>query len=63
MAVVDPIPSLCGDNACSQTSHGGQVLYNDKMHLSPAGGRRFAQSSGLARLVDQTADRAAAVAR
>jgi peptidoglycan/LPS O-acetylase OafA/YrhL len=63
MVVVDPIPSLCGANACSQTSHGGQVLYSDNMHLSPAGGRRFAQSSGLASLVDQAADRAAAVTR
>jgi len=55
MLVVDPIPSLCGSNACSQTSHGGQVLYSDQMHLSPAGGRRLAQNSGLARLVDRAA--------
>jgi peptidoglycan/LPS O-acetylase OafA/YrhL len=55
MLVVDPIPSLCGANSCSQTSHGGQVLYSDTMHLSPAGGRRFAQNSGLAALVDQAA--------
>ena len=39
----------------SQTSRGGQVLYSDNMHLSPAGGRRFAQNSGLAALVDQAA--------
>lgn len=63
MTIVDPIPSLCGANACSQTSHGGQVLYSDQMHLSPAGGRRFAQGSGLASLVDQAGDRAAAVTR
>ena len=55
MLVVDPIPALCGANACSQTSRGGQVLYSDNMHLSPAGGRRFAQNSGLAALVDQAA--------
>jgi peptidoglycan/LPS O-acetylase OafA/YrhL len=63
MVVVDPIPSLCGANACSQTSRGGQVLYSDEMHLSPAGGRRFAQSSGLASLVDQAAERAVTIAR
>jgi peptidoglycan/LPS O-acetylase OafA/YrhL len=55
MMVVDPIPALCGSNACSQTSRGGQVLYSDNMHLSPAGGRRFAQVSGFAQLVDQAA--------
>jgi hypothetical protein len=63
MAIVDPIPSLCGANACSQTSHGGAILYSDKMHLSPTGGRRMAQDSGLASLVDQVADRASAVKR
>jgi len=63
LAIVDPIPSLCGANACSQTSHGGAVLYSDKMHLSPTGGRRMAQNSGLASLVDRVADRASAVRR
>jgi hypothetical protein len=57
MLLIDPIPALCSDNSCSQTSHGGLVLYSDKMHLSPAGGRRFADESGFARLVDQAAAR------
>jgi len=55
MLIVDPIPSLCGSNSCSQTSRGGQVLYSDNMHLSPAGARRFAQNSGITQLVDQAA--------
>lgn len=48
LVVVDPIPSLCSARSCSQVSRSGQVLYSDKVHLSPAGGRRLAQSSGLA---------------
>jgi peptidoglycan/LPS O-acetylase OafA/YrhL len=48
LVVVDPIPSLCNARSCSQISRAGQVLYSDKMHLSPAGARRLAQSSGLA---------------
>jgi hypothetical protein len=63
LAIVDPIPSMCGVNACSQTTHGGAVLYSDQMHLSPVGGRRMAQNSGLASLVDEVADRANAVTR
>ncbi|MBS0418633.1 MAG: acyltransferase [Proteobacteria bacterium] len=55
MLVVDPIPSLCGSTSCSQTSRGGQVLYSDKMHLSPAGARRFAENSGFAQLVAEAA--------
>jgi len=55
MLVVDPIPSLCGSTTCSQTSRGGQVLYSDNMHLSPAGARRFAQNSGFAQLVEEAA--------
>jgi peptidoglycan/LPS O-acetylase OafA/YrhL len=48
LVVVDPIPSLCNARSCSQVSRSGQVLYSDQMHLSPAGGRRVAQISGLA---------------
>jgi peptidoglycan/LPS O-acetylase OafA/YrhL len=54
---VDPIPALCESNSCAQTSHGGSVLYSDKMHLSPAGGRRFTENSGFARLIDEAAAR------
>jgi hypothetical protein len=58
LIVVDPIPSLCNTAACSQISRSGQVLYSDKMHLSPAGGRRLAQDSGLARFIAESTGRA-----
>jgi peptidoglycan/LPS O-acetylase OafA/YrhL len=48
LLVVDPMPSLCNARSCSQVSPSGQVLYSDQLHLSPAGGRRLAQISGLA---------------
>jgi hypothetical protein len=48
LTVIDPLPSLCGAESCSQVAH-GQILYSDKMHLSPAGGRRLAQHSGLSK--------------
>jgi peptidoglycan/LPS O-acetylase OafA/YrhL len=51
LVVVDPMPSLCNARSCSQVSPTGQVLYSDQMHLSPAGGRRFAQISGLASFI------------
>jgi hypothetical protein len=51
MVVIDPIPALCNSNVCSEISRSGEVLYSDSMHLSPAGGRRFAQDSGLDQLV------------
>ncbi len=53
MMVIDPIPSLCTSSACSQVSRAGQVLYRDEMHLSPAGGRRLAQRSGLTQVIAQ----------
>jgi len=55
LLLVDPIPALCGPNSCAQTSHGGLVLYSDRMHLSPAGGRRFMENSGFAQLIDEAA--------
>jgi hypothetical protein len=51
MVIVDPVPALCNSTACSQTSGSGRVLYSDKMHLSPAGGQRFAVVSGFARFI------------
>jgi SGNH domain (fused to AT3 domains) len=51
MVIVDPVPALCNSTACAQTSRSGRVLYSDKMHLSPAGGRRFAIDSGFARFI------------
>jgi hypothetical protein len=56
MVIVDPVPALCNSTACSQTSRSGQVLYSDKMHLSPAGGRRFAINSGFARFIAAAGD-------
>ncbi len=55
MRIIDPIPSLCTSSACSQVSRSGQVLYRDEMHLSPAGGRRLAQSSGLTQVIEKGA--------
>jgi SGNH domain (fused to AT3 domains) len=51
IVIVDPVPALCNSTACSQTSRSGKVLYSDKLHLSPAGGRRFAVNSGFARFI------------
>jgi peptidoglycan/LPS O-acetylase OafA/YrhL len=50
LTVIDSIPSLCGAKSCSQVSR-GQILYSDKMHLSPAGGRLLAQRSGLSKVI------------
>ncbi len=57
MVVIDPIPALCSSSACSEISRSGQVLYSDPIHLSPAGGRRFAEHSGLARFIAQATSR------
>ncbi len=53
LTVIDPIPSLCTGSACSQISRSGEVLYRDEMHLSPAGGRRLAQRSGLIKVIEK----------
>ena len=55
LMVVDSLPSLCGAKNCSQVERGGRILYSDKLHLSPAGGRRLAQGSGLSKVItDET---------
>ncbi len=51
LLVVDSIPVLCGPTVCSQTLDSGEILYSDAMHLSPAGGRRFVEESGLTRMI------------
>jgi len=47
LVVVNSIPAVCGARFCSQQLRSGELLYSDELHLSPAGGRRFAQNSGL----------------
>ena len=47
LLVVNSIPAVCGARFCSQQLRSGEILYSDELHLSPAGGRRFAQNSGL----------------
>jgi SGNH domain (fused to AT3 domains) len=47
LRVVDSISALCDLTACSQKPRSGEILYRDALHLSPAGGRRFAMTSGL----------------
>jgi hypothetical protein len=49
--VIDPIDTLCSATVCSQTLHSGEVIYRDQLHLSPAGGRYLARTSGLPGLV------------
>jgi hypothetical protein len=55
LRVVDTLPLLCSSKACSQKLGSGEIIYRDKHHLSPAGGRYFARESGLAHMVLQEA--------
>jgi peptidoglycan/LPS O-acetylase OafA/YrhL len=48
LRVIDSLPTLCSPTLCSQKLASGEVIYSDELHLSPAGGRRFAMNSGLA---------------
>lgn len=47
LEVVDSLDALCTQDRCSQKSPSGEVIYRDKLHLSPAGGRYFVRESGL----------------
>ena len=51
LELVDAIDALCSATVCSQTLGSGEVIYSDQLHLSPAGGRYFARTSGLPGLV------------
>ncbi|HEY8537690.1 MAG TPA: acyltransferase family protein [Steroidobacteraceae bacterium] len=47
LEVVDSLETLCTQTLCSQQLASGEVIYSDKLHLSPAGGRYFVRESGL----------------
>jgi SGNH domain (fused to AT3 domains) len=49
--VINPIDTLCSASVCSQKLRSGEVIYSDQLHLSPAGGRYLARTSGLPGLV------------
>jgi hypothetical protein len=49
--LINPIDTLCSATVCSQTLRSGEIIYSDQLHLSPAGGRYFARTSGLPSLV------------
>lgn len=54
LQVVDSISALCDAKICSQKLRSGEIIYSDDRHLSPAGGRYFARTSGLiGMMVDQ----------
>jgi peptidoglycan/LPS O-acetylase OafA/YrhL len=50
--VVDSVAALCGATNCAQQLPSGELLYIDEFHLSTAGGRHFAHSSGLVDLIE-----------
>ena len=47
LRVVDSMPAVCDATTCSQKRPSGEILYSDALHLSPAGGRRLARTTGL----------------
>ena len=51
LRVVDSIPFLCGARLCSQQLPSGEIIYSDTMHLSPAGGERFARMTDLPMII------------
>jgi hypothetical protein len=51
LRVLDPADALCSAERCSQQLTSGEILYSDQIHLSTAGGRYFAQTSGLIALI------------
>lgn len=53
LQLVESVAPLCGPESCSQKLPSGDVIYIDQLHLSPAGGRYFARSSGLAELIEK----------
>ena len=56
LVVVDSIPALCDAEDCRQRTGDGDLLYRDRMHLSPDGGERLAVRSGLAEIVRRGID-------
>ena len=53
LQLVDGIAALCDTTSCSQTLPSGELMYADHIHLSSAGGRHFARSSGLLDLIEK----------
>lgn len=51
LRVVDSISALCDAKVCSQKLRSGEIIYSDARHLSPAGGRHFARTSGLSSMM------------
>jgi hypothetical protein len=53
LELVDSVGALCGVTNCAQQLPSGELLYIDEFHLSTAGGRHFAHSSGLVDLIER----------
>jgi hypothetical protein len=47
LRVLSSIPAVCNSAYCSQRLRSGAIQYRDELHLSAAGGRHFATTSGL----------------
>ena len=52
LELVDSVAALCDATNCAQQLPSGELLYVDQFHLSTAGGRHFARSSGLVELIE-----------
>jgi lysophospholipase L1-like esterase len=53
LELVDSFDALCDAKNCAQQLPSGELLYIDHIHLSSAGGRHFARSSGLVDLIEK----------
>jgi hypothetical protein len=53
LEIVDSFDALCDAKNCAQQLPSGELLYIDHIHLSSAGGRHFARSSGLVDLIER----------
>ncbi len=52
LELVDSVTGLCDATKCAQQLPSGELLYIDQYHLSTAGGRHFARTSGLVDLIE-----------
>jgi peptidoglycan/LPS O-acetylase OafA/YrhL/lysophospholipase L1-like esterase len=55
VAIVDALDVLCSESVCSQRPAGKPILYSDRLHLSPAGGRLVAAQTQLHALISRDA--------
>jgi peptidoglycan/LPS O-acetylase OafA/YrhL len=53
LELLDSVAALCSRTQCAQHLSSGELLYSDQYHLSAAGGRYFARSSGLVDLIEK----------